>query len=323
MKNNTFMEIISYLTPARTILILTHVIADGDTIGSAKALSSYLRGFGKRVDVYPGEKLPEIITFLEDESFIADEAGLLEHYDVVCAIDCSDRGRFENRAELFERGDITVNIDHHGTNDYYADLNYVDANAAAVGEIIFTMIKENGGEITSECAEGLYAAIVTDTGQFQYSNTTPKTHKIAAELLETGIDLNYISVQIYQNVRKEKYALEAEILKTMEFRYDGKLAFAYCNLDMLDKTSAEIQDSDGIVELLRNINTVSVACFAKEVSKDVFKVGFRSKHDKDVSAISAEFGGGGHKKAAGCTINGSIEDVKAAVYKATDLLDWK
>lgn len=316
MKNNRLIDIFNILDKAESILFLTHVIIDGDSAGSARAIAGAMAGRGKLSHIFTGEVLPDNIAFLKNDLFIDKEEDLLDHYDVVMAVDCSDTSRFKNRAELFERGSVTVNVDHHGTNDYYSGYNYVDPDAAAAGEIIFDMLEEGGVEISPEIAEGLYTAIVTDTGRFQYSNTTAKTHRIAAKLLESGIDQNKLSVQIYQNVRKEKYVLEGLIMKTLKLYDEGRFAFAYCSQEMFEEAGAEVQDSDGMVELLRDINTVEVACFAKETKAGVYKVGFRSKYDADVSVIAQQFDGGGHKKASGCSVSGNIDEVRDKILKA-------
>ncbi|MDO4482077.1 MAG: bifunctional oligoribonuclease/PAP phosphatase NrnA [Bacillota bacterium] len=314
MNNNSLTEIVQVLDKADKILFLTHVIADGDAAGSAAALCRTMRERGKTAHIFTGEKLPDNIKFLEFEGFIANEDDLLDEYDVSAAIDCSDTGRFKSRQAYFERGKTTVNIDHHETNGGFADFNYVDPEAAATGEIVFKLIQEAGWDISPKTAEGIYTAIVTDTGQFQYSSTTAETHRIAAALHDSGIDLNYISVNVYQNVRKNMYILQGEIFNTLEFREDDRFAIAFSDLDMLKRTESEIQDTDGIVELVRNINTVEVAAFAKEIEPGVMKLGFRSKYDINVAELASKFGGGGHIKAAGCTIKGSIEDVKKELY---------
>ncbi|MBE6020755.1 MAG: DHH family phosphoesterase [Firmicutes bacterium] len=314
MKNNSLSEIAKIMESADSLLFLTHVITDGDAAGSAAALCRVMEGMGKTAHVFTGEELPNNIKFLEYESFIKREEDLLDEYDLAVAVDCSDEGRFENRALCYKKGRKTVNIDHHMTNNGYADFNYVEGDAAAAGEIVYRLIETAGWNIDEKTAEALYVAIVTDTGQFQYSSTTSETHRIAAELIDKGIDLNTISVNVYQSVRKLKYILQGEILRTVEFLENDRFAIAFADQDMFKRTGAEIQDSDGIVELLRDIDTVEVSAFAKETAPGVMKLGFRSKYDLNVGELSAKFGGGGHAKAAGCTILGGIEDVKKAIY---------
>lgn len=323
MRNNSLLEISKILDGADSILFLTHYIVDGDSAGSALALCRLMREKGKTAHIFTGEKLPNNLRFLEDESFIQSEALLLDEYDIVATIDCSDTSRFENRAEVFKKGKISVSIDHHETNDYYADYNYVDPDAAATGEIIYELFDEANWSLSKEAAEALYTAIVTDTGQFQYDTTTSKTHRIAAALHDLGIDINKISINLYQSVNKNKYIIQSEIFRNMEFREDFRFALAYSDLEMLQKTGAQLQDTDGMIEMLRNIDSVEVAAFAKETSPGVMKLGFRSKYDINVAELALKFGGGGHKKASGCSINGDIEAVKKVLYPEISKLFMK
>ena len=314
MKNNTFEEIAGALDRAETVLILTHVIIDGDAAGTAAALCRVLRTRGKTVHIFTGEELPHNLRLLDADYFVRDRAELLDRYDLVAAVDCSDPSRFEKRKDLYDRASVHVNIDHHRTNPCYAEYNYVDADAAAAGEILYEMIREAGWDIDVRAAEGIYTAIVTDTGEFEYSSTTAKTHRIAAELFDLGIDINEISVAIYQNERKVKLQVHSDILQNMDFLCEDRFVMAHAPTQLFEKRGAEISDSDGVIEAIRGIDTVEVARFAKEIAPDEWKLGFRSKYDIDVSAIAEEFGGGGHRKAAGGSMRGSIADVKACLY---------
>ena len=314
MRNNSFEEITGALDRADTVLILTHVIIDGDAAGTAAALCRVLRARGKTVHIFTGEELPHNLRLLDAEYFVRDRKDLLEHYDLAAAVDCSDPTRLEKRADLYERAAVHVNIDHHRTNPGYAEYNYVDADAAAAGEILYEMIARAGWDIDVRAAEAIYTAIVTDTGEFEYSSTTAKTHRIAAELFDLGIDINEISVAIYQNERKVKLQVHSDILQNMDFLCEDRFVMAHAPQELFAGRNAVIADSDGVIEAIRGIDTVEVACFAKETEPNVWKLGFRSKYDIDVSALAAEFGGGGHRKAAGGSMKGSIEEVKACLY---------
>lgn len=314
MKNNTFEEITGVMDRADTVLILTHVIIDGDAAGTAAALCRVLRARGKTVHIFTGEELPPNLTLLDADCFVRDREDLLDNYDLAVAVDCSDPTRFEKRADLYGRAALHVNIDHHRTNPYYAEYNYVDPDAAAAGEILYEMIRRAGWDIDVKAAEAIYAAIVTDTGEFEYSSTTAKTHRIAADLFDLGIDINEISVAIYQNERKVKLQVHSDILQNMEFLCEDRFVMAHAPKELFAKRGAVIADSDGVIEAIRGIDTVEVACFAKEIAPDEWKLGFRSKYDVDVSALAAEFGGGGHRKAAGGSMLGSIDEVKACLY---------
>ena len=316
-KNDSLKKIAELLTEAKTILLLTHMIPDGDTVGSAAALCHALRAAGKTAHILSGEALPDHLSFLKADCFI-EEGELLSGYDLAVAVDCSDLGRLSGRDAYFARAGETVCVDHHKTNTFFADYNYIDPKAAATGEIIYRLLLEAGMEISKEAAEGLYVAIVTDTGQFQYSNTTSETHRIAADLFEKGIDQNEISIRLYQSLRKERLQVLTRCMERAEFILDGRAGFAYATEAMLHEISAEIQDTDGVIEAIRDVAGVEVAIFVKEIDHGVMKVGFRSKRDVDVAEIAAQFGGGGHAKAAGCTLYGTIEDVKGQIYPAVE-----
>ena len=314
MKNNSFSEIKSAFEKAKTVLILTHVIIDGDAAGSAAALCRVLNSLGKTTHIFTGEEIPHNLKIIDFDGFVRSEDELLSEYDLAVAVDCSDMERFKNRQQLFERGKFKLNLDHHSTNNYFADMNYVDGNACAAGEIIYKLIRESEWPLDVKTAEAIYTAIVTDTGEFQYSSTTAETHRITAELFDAGIDLNALSVCIFQSERKQKYLLQSCIMQTLEFRENDRFGIAFADMSMYEKTGSNFQDSDGMVEIIRNIDGIEISAFAKEIEPGVIKLGFRSKHDIDVSQLAAKFGGGGHKKAAGCTIYGSIQDMKDALY---------
>jgi phosphoesterase RecJ-like protein len=173
-----------------------------------------------------------------------------------------------------------------------------------------------GVEFDVEMAEAIYTAITTDTGNFQYTNTTKTTHLIAAELFEIGIDLEKISVEIYQNIRHEKLKIMNEVIGTIEMVCGGKADIAHVTQEMLKKTGALMEETEGIIETLRNISGVEISAFLKENSENEIKVGLRAKTYGDVSVIAQSFGGGGHKKAAGCTIHAPLEEAKKQIIAA-------
>lgn len=308
-QNDSLKSIAKILEDAQSLLLLSHRIADGDTIGSCAALADTLSRMGKQVHVCTGEKLPATLRFLQQKCFCTQEA-LLSGYDVVAALDCSDPGRLHEREKLLGKGKHIVNIDHHKTNTYYGDINYVDGGSAATGEIIFALMKEAGWPVSKVAAEGLYTAIVTDTGQFQYSNTTENTHRIAAELIEAGINRDEISISLYQSDSREKLLAIRQCLMHLEFFHGDRVAFSSLSQKEIEEIGAEIWDTDGMVELLRNVETVEVAVFVKEIEKGIQKVGMRSKRFIDVAEIAAVFGGGGHVRAAGYSASESLQVLK-------------
>ncbi|MCG8485357.1 MAG: bifunctional oligoribonuclease/PAP phosphatase NrnA [Clostridia bacterium] len=315
MRNeDTFHRIVEALDTSEKLLIFPHIIPDGDTIGSAAALYKALMQKGKDVYVLVEEMIPEYLQFLS-QGFI-DEIPVDFDPDLCIALDCSDIGRMGARFEAYSKGGTTINIDHHLTNTFFGDLNYVDDQASATGEIVFNFLKALNTHMDKFIAEALYTAISTDTGSFKYTNTTKNTHYAAAELLDNGVDLNHISVELYQNVRLEKIRLEAKVLDHLSIFCNGKAVLAYVSQEMLAETNAKMDETEGIVETLRNIQGVEIAVLFKEMNDNEIKVGFRAKRSADVSKIAMMFGGGGHVKAAGCSIFDNLKNAQQLVSDA-------
>lgn len=315
MMKSTLDQIAIKLKEAETILLYPHVLMDGDTLGSSIALCAALRKMGKTAHILIEDEIPSYLLFME-KGYCTSDQNILDTADISVSVDCSDIERFVMRKEKFLTGKLSICIDHHRTNNFFADMNYIDASAGATGEIVYELIKLMGIEIDIEMAEAIYTAITTDTGNFQYTNTTKKTHLIAAELFDIGIDLEKISVEVYQNIRHEKLKLMNEVINTIEMLCGGKADIAYVTQDMLEKTDALMEETEGIIETLRNISGVEISAFLKESKPEEIKVSMRSKTYGDVSAIAQSFGGGGHKKAAGCTLKTSLEEAKKQISSA-------
>ncbi|MDD4378018.1 MAG: bifunctional oligoribonuclease/PAP phosphatase NrnA [Eubacteriales bacterium] len=306
-KNNSLRELSDKLKSVKNILVYPHINGDGDTLGSSVALCIALRKLGKECFVLLEEKIPSNLSFL-DKGYCTEDENVLQNVDLSICVDCGDLTRLEKRKQKFISGASTMCIDHHSTSEPFCDLNFIDSRAAATGEIIFHLIKELKISGDSEIGEALFAAITTDTGNFQYSNTTKVTHEIAGALYDWNIDANKVSRYLYENVRFEKLKIKNLALSTMEIFADGKVAMAYVTQKMLDESSALMEETDGVVEDLRSIKGVEIAVFLKEVSGEKVKVSLRSKYNADVSVIAKIFGGGGHSKASGFTICKNISD---------------
>lgn len=315
MMNSTLKQIADKLNEAETILLYPHIIMDGDTLGSSIALCIALRKAGKKAHILIEDEIPSYLLFLENDYCTYDQ-NILDTPDISISIDCSDIERFVMRKDKFLAARHSICIDHHRTNNYFADINYIDVNAGATGEIIYNLIKTMGVALDVAMAEAIYTAITTDTGNFQYTNTTKTTHLITADLFDIGIDLEKISVEVYQNIRHEKLKIMNEVINTLEMLYNGKADIAYVTQEMLAKTGALMEETEGIIETLRNISGVEISAFLKENKPNQIKVGLRSKTYGDVSAIAQYFGGGGHKKAAGCTLNTTLQEAKKLISAA-------
>ena len=319
MNNNSFEEISEQLKKTDSILLFTHVNMDGDTLGSAAALCKVLRNMGKECYILLEDEMHDNLKFM-DKGYCTYDQNVISRPDVSMCIDCGELKRFPKRADKFKEGSVSICVDHHGTSEPFCQFNYIDPGAAATGELIYKLITAMGQEIDKEIGEALFAAITTDTGNFQYSNTTKESHEIVAKLYDAGIDPNKVSVEIYETVRVEKLLVRNRILDTMVLACDGRLAIAYVTQEMLKKTGALMEETEGIVSELRSIDKVEVAVFLKEDADDTVYVSFRAKRDADVAEVAAKFGGGGHKKAAGCTLHDitlsrAFDDIKNATME--------
>ena len=326
MKSNASLkELAGFLKAAETILIFTHTNPDGDALGSAAALCRVLRKMGKTSWILMDEEVPEYISFMDTE-FVTRDKDCLKDHDVSICVDCGEYGRFPALADKFDEGKLHLCVDHHATGDGFGDHYYIDPSEAATCQLIYKLIKEleaavaegsdaATGLIDKTVAESLYTGINTDTGSFQYSNTTADTHAIAADLMAHGIDHTAINVKLYQTIPMTKLKIQAAILQKTEFLFGGKVAVGYVTGQMLEEAGAVLDDAEGTIDMLRNIEGVEIAAFLKEKGEAV-KVSMRAKSYANVAEIVSVFGGGGHVKAAGCTLEMGMDEALDAIKKA-------
>ncbi len=303
-------------SPYHKIGIFPHESPDGDAIGSAVAMSLYLKELGKETYIVIDDEVQYELRFLcEYTEFIDYEAGkkLSDDWDFCVLVDCGDIERIGRRKELTV-GKKILNIDHHVTNPHFGDYNIVFPEAPAACEIVYFILKENGFDITKKIGEAIYTGLSTDTGNFLYNNVRPETFMVASELLKIGVDKDKIVFELYQNNRSEKIRLHSEAMSQMTLYQDGKIAITYVDSEMLSRTSAEILDTEGICESMRDVRGVEIACLLKEEidneGKYHTKVSMRALGGHDVSEIASYFGGGGHKAAAGFTLYKKKEEVR-------------
>lgn len=293
---------------ANRIAIGGHMRPDGDCVGSCMGLYLYLKEnySEKSVDVYL-EEIPEKFTFIEDTGKIRHDISDHQTYDLFICLDCGDKERLGFSAPLFDEAEHTLCVDHHISNQSFAEENYIVPDASSTSELICQLIETE--KISRKAAEALYLGIVHDTGVFQYSCTAPSTLRIAAELLETGIDApKIIQETYYEKTYAQNQILGRALLESIQF-FDGKCIAAYIRRREMDFFGVKPSDLDGIVSQMRNTKGVEVAVFMYELQPNVYKVSLRSNDLVDVSVIAQYFGGGGHKKAAGFTMTGTPYDV--------------
>lgn len=296
-------EIFAKIKEAKKILIMSHPNPDGDTLGAMCALKLAL---GDKADMLVQTSKEnythEIYEFLPNIKNAKTLANIQEGYDTVICADVASYDRIIERAKrIFDKSPVTINFDHHKTNNGFARYNLIDTNASSACEVLFTFFEENNVKITKDIADCLYVGILTDTGSFRYETTSPRTFEIAKKLVETGVNPSDIAKKCYDLKPKKMVLFQAYCLNNAVFLYEDKIAYSVILNSDMKKFKTSDEHTEGIAESLRSIKTVEISFVIKEAGKDCFKVSLRSKY-RDVAKIAQIFGGGGHTFAAGCTI---------------------
>jgi len=306
-------DLINLIKNSDTIAIVTHTSADGDALGSSFGLALALEKMGKKVSVFLEEPVPKMLDFLPGQHLVAECNN--EEHDLCICVDTSDMKRLGKRGDIYSRAAKKITIDHHTTNNMQADGLWIDESAAATGEMIYKLIKSLNAEINRGIAINLYTAIVTDTGGFRYSNTTPESHIIAADLLLRDVPFTEIVKKVFDTVSYSKMVLMKKILQNLTLHYNGKVAVSYLMNDDIVSVDAQTDDFEGLVNVGRNLEGVEVSLFLREEQPGVFKGSLRANEYVDVARIASVFSGGGHKRAAGFTIEGGLEESINKVLK--------
>ncbi|HMJ06231.1 MAG TPA: bifunctional oligoribonuclease/PAP phosphatase NrnA [Chthoniobacterales bacterium] len=314
--NASFAEIAAALQAAQNIVVLSHVRPDGDALGSQIALALSLRTLGKQVTVWNEDGMLEKLRFLPASNLVSCPPAEPVSFDLAVALDTAVQNRLGLAGEAV-RTERWINIDHHPTNPRYGDLNYVDPTAPATGQILFELLSHAQLPIDTAIAENLFVAISTDTGSFQYPNTTARTFEIGGELLKRGVDVGRVSQLLYENYPRRRTELLRALLGTMRFEAGGQVASFSLSLAVAQELGVIPEDNEGLIDHLRAIEGVIVAVFFEELPEGKVRVSMRSKSDAaDVSAICARFGGGGHKLAAGARLRGSLAEAESKILEA-------
>lgn len=296
---------------ANNIAIITHINPDGDCIGSAAALKELIKGWGKNADIYNENGCPAYLCIEKNCTTVNTCSEASVKYDLVIWVDCGSIDRAGKIAYVVDACDYMINIDHHATNTGFADINIVDPGASATGLLIYDFFIACKAEITKYTAELLYMAISTDTGNFSYANTDKRTHIVAGELLERGIDVAEISRRLFRATTYNRLKLTQLALDTLRLYCGGRVAVINVTKAMFAATGTDSSDSEAFVGYARDINGVEVAAMLRDTTDGrLVKVSLRSNSNVDVSKIAEEFGGGGHFNAAGFSIEGKIPDVE-------------
>ena len=293
-------------------MITSHIRPDGDGLGSGLALYWMLRSLGKEAEVVLHDRVPPAYHILPGSESVYVQEDLTQDYDAAFIIECSDVDR-PGLPGLHQQ--FVVNIDHHSTTLPFGDINWIDPTAAAVGEMIYNLCKALGVEVTKEIADCVYTALLTDTGSFHFSNTTERTLKIASELVRRGVEPAKISQALFYSYPFSKVKLLGLVLAEIERDESGRIAWVSVDRETMLEAGACEEDADGIVNHALSVGQVEAVAFFKELGPGVYRISLRSKGRTNVAKVAETFGGGGHRNAAGCRIEGEFEEVKQRVIE--------
>lgn len=312
-------NILSKLLNSKKICITCHTSPDGDSTGSALALGMGLEQLGKNICLLAKDPIPSIYKFLPNSELMNGETyEVPEDADCVVVFDCGNLERVNADLKLSSKNYTLINIDHHLSNDMYGDLNFVDTNAAAVGEIVYQMLKIIDIKITPDIAKCLYTSILTDTGSFRFSNTTSVTHTIAGDLINCGVISDEIYGTIYENKPYERVKLYGKAIDNMKLFKNNKVCLITLTEEIFNSLnlSTKIETSD-ILTIGTQIDSVEVTILMKETTDGV-KISLRSKNSVDVRKIAEQFGGGGHTKASGLFIKNNLINAEKIILEAVE-----
>lgn len=301
----------------RRCVVTSHVRPDGDALGSALALALALQGLGHRVLVLNEDGLPDNLRFLPGGELVTRPSGVVEA-DLAFALDNATQPRLGDGVNAAIAGvPLLVNVDHHISNTRYGHHHYIDSASPATGQIVAEWLEAAGVPLDAAIAENLYTAISTDTGSFQYANTTPATYRWAARLIEAGLDVGELNRRIYQSSPLRRVRLLGELLQVLDLSPDGRVATWHLTAEMAARAGARPEDSENMIDHIRGIDGVLVAAFFEELPDGKVRLSLRSKDARfDASALCGQFGGGGHRMAAGARLRGPIGEARERVLSS-------
>ncbi len=306
----TLDNILEEIKKAESIVILTHENPDGDAVGSSIAMYLGLKEIGKTPDIIIPE-FPRAFENLPGIENIKKESDI-ENYDLAIALDTASIKMLNGYSKYFEDAKTKIVIDHHSSNTMFGDYNYVDQDSPACAQLLLVLFNYFNIEVSKEIGTAILAGIITDTGGFRYDGVTAETFELVAALCKKGVKVSKVYQKVFASTSKSKFFLHRIALDRLELLDNEKIAFTYITKNDENSVGAENGDYDGIVEQGRDIEGVEISIFLREIEKGI-KASLRSKDYVNVSELCRIFGGGGHIRAAGCTIPGTIEQVKTQI----------
>lgn len=311
-----FRKVKNVITSGERFLITTHVDPDGDAIGSCFALYWALSALKKNCSVYMRDHIPYMYTFLPGPEKVFHREIPEGDFDAIFALDCGNLFRVGNGHEGLSEKGFLINVDHHATNEAFGTVNIIDQDSSSTAAILYKLFKSMKVSLTFNVAVNLYTAIFTDTGSFRYPNTNSQAFLICEEMTRYGVSPSHVAQMVHENHPKERFLLLGEVLATLETYDHDTVAMALVTQEMYSKTNTSKEYTEGFVEHIKEIRGIDVAILIREVTADQCKVSMRSKGHTDVASICNIFGGGGHRNAAGCNMEGTVFQARTRLKEA-------
>jgi phosphoesterase RecJ-like protein len=313
-------QIIEAIRAGRRFVVSSHSRPDGDSIGSQLAMAYALRALGKEVRVVNADRAPDPLMGFPGVADIEIGSEVDAGADVAIIMECGTLAR--TGVAGLEKSKLVINVDHHPDNSGYGDITWFDPTAAACGEMVFTLVQALGVPLIQPIATHVYLAILTDTGSFHFSNITPRTFDICRQTLEAGVDPVLIARNVYDSNNMGRLKLFGLVLSAMQLDESGRIAIVYVDHQMARAAGGTYDDTEGLINLPLTVKDIQAVVFFKQITESSYRVSLRSKGEIDIGAVAKEFGGGGHKNAAGCTVNGSFAALRnLLVEKLTLAID--
>jgi bifunctional oligoribonuclease and PAP phosphatase NrnA len=317
--NSSLAEIAEILRTRQRFVVLSHARPDGDALGCTLAMTLCLRQIGKDVTAWNEDGVPEKFGYLPQAALITKPPVEPQRFEVAIVLDNAVENRAGTARKAVAHADVWINIDHHISNDRFGDLVHVDTAAPATGQVLYELFRAGGLPLTYEMADNLFVAMSTDTGSFQYPSTTARTYEIAAELIRAGVDVGALSQKMYESHPRRRLELLRALLNTLRFTSKDRVASFALSAETARAVGARPEDSEGLIDHIRSIEGVIAAAFFEEMSDGKIRISLRSKSPKiDVSKVCGQFGGGGHRLAAGARSGGTLTEVQEKVLQALD-----
>src|SRR3989449_4378912 len=314
-KRTELDQIVEAIAARRRFVISSHSRPDGDSIGSQLAMAFALRALGKEVAVVNSDAAPGPLMAFPGVPDIQIADRVAGEFDAAIIMECGDLAR--TGVAGLDRC-FVINIDHHPGNSRYGQINWFDATAAACGEMVYDLVRALGVALSVDIATHIYLAILTDTGSFHYSSISPRTFDICRQTLEAGVDPVLVARNVYDSNNMGRLKLFGAVLSAMQLDQTGRIAIVYVDHEMAREAGGTYEDTEGLINLSLTVKEIEAVVFFKQIEGDEYRVSMRSKGDIDIGAVAKEFGGGGHKNAAGCTVRGGIDALQKLFIEKID-----